>query len=368
MRLICTSKVKGIFMLILMLFLCLFLGYSFIMYSVDISNAIYKSINSCLTIIIPSLFGFLVLSSIIIKSNLYTFLSRPFDLISRYAFKIPTEYFSVFLISLFAGYPVGAKLINELIEQKEITNNEASTMLCYCYSSSPTFVLGLVGVQLFSSIEIGIYIYLSLIITNILVAIIIGLRKKVPQKIIKKEKLTFSTQIFISSVENGAKSIFVVCIMIVFFSIIVQILDNTGILAILSFVLFKITNIDLISSTALIKSVFEISNLSSLNKYCYNLIPIITGIFSFGGICIVLQIASLTKGKIKLAKFLIIRLMSSILAGIISYMMFLKMSAELSVSVIKYTSVGIRYISPIPSIFLLIMTILLLSKKNVAKL
>lgn len=343
-----------------------FLGYAMIIFSVDISVAVYNSIICCLTVIIPSLYGFLALASFLVKTNFYAIMSKPFAGLSRYVFRIPTELFSIFLISLFAGYPVGAKLIYELIEQNKISPKDAETMLCYCYASSPTFIIGLVGVKLFSSIKIGLYIYLSLILTNMILAIIIGLTKKIPPKTTNIYTIKINTKILISSIESGAKSLFQVCLMIVYFAIIIAILINIGLVQFLSKSLSDFSNIDINSSSILIKSILEISNLSSLPQLCFSYLPIITGVFSFGGICIILQVAALTKGKIKLIKFLIFRLISSIISAFICTIIFKTIGASLAVSVSNYPTIAMRHISPVPSIFLIIMTILLLSKKNTA--
>ena len=225
---------KQSILLITILIVTVTFGYSMIIYSEDVSKAVFKSINCCFTVIIPSLYGFLVLASFIVKTNFYAVMSKPFDLLSRYVFKIPTELFSIFLISLFAGYPVGAKLINELIENNKITKKEAETMLCYCYASSPTFIIGLVGVQIFSSVKVGLYIYLSTVLTNIIIGILIGLTKKPPPKKPNTYTVKMSSQIFINSIESGAKSLFSICIMIVFFSIFIAIIDKMGVILFLS--------------------------------------------------------------------------------------------------------------------------------------
>lgn len=342
----------------------LLLGCAMIQYSAEISVAVYNSIYSCFTVIIPSLYGFMVLSGFLVSTNAYIFLSRPFSFLARRIFKIPAELFSVFLISQFAGYPVGAKLLYALLEQEKISKKDAETMLCTCYCSSPTFVVGLVGVQLFSSVEIGLLIYLSLVLTNFLLAILTGFFRKTPPETKPSAAIKLNAQILIESVESGAKALFQVCMMIVFFSILISILNGTGVLRLCGEGIGLLFHLDTKSSVHFVSSLLEISGVTQLPKLCYPYLPVLTGIFSFGGVCIVAQIIALTKGKIRFVKFILCRLVSAFLAAGISGLLFHIFEANLALSATTHPSLGIRSVSPIPSVFLIVMTVLLLSRNS----
>ena len=350
------------------LFLFLFLGYAMIRYSADISTAVYNSIYSCLTVIIPSLFGFLVLSSFLVKSDFYAVISRPFSFISRYVFKIPEEFFSIFLLSLFAGYPVGARLLYELADKKKMRPEEAGRLLCFCYASSPTFILGLVGIQLFSSIKAGLMLYFILVLTNLLMAFIMGLFRKVPPKSTAMHSVQINPQILIHSIESAARSLFQVCIMIIFFAILSAILKSIGCIHFLSGLLSSYFHLNLQEASVIILSFFEISNVSQLPAFCTDYLPVIAGLFSFGGICIIFQVVALTRGKVPLRKFLVVRLLSAGTSGILAYLLFEYFEIGLVLSASSTPSLGIRHISPIPSICLIAMTAILLFKTDTAPL
>lgn len=324
-----------------------FLIYAFIAYSVDISTAIITAINSCLTIIIPSLFGFLVLSGFLVKSGLYAILGKPFGIISRYIFKIPEQFFSVFLISLFAGYPIGAKLLADLRDSGDISEKDASDLLCCCYTSGPTFVIGLVGSRLFNSIRVGLVLYLSLVLTNIIIAIILGIFKKVPPKSQKKTPLKLSASALIESVENGAKSLFLVCVTIVFFAIILAVLRQ----------FFDIPT--------LFAAFLEISSLAALPRTCLLLLPQIAAAFSFGGVCVILQIVAIVGDRISLGKFIATRVISTLLAAFVcSKLTFLLGDIAVLVSMSIQPTIAPRQSPPAASVCLIIMTVMLLSVKK----
>ena len=88
-----------------------------LIFSETVGENIRNAILSCLTVIIPSLFAFMVMCDYLIASNLYKLLSRPFGVISRYIFRVEPELFSVILLSSVAGYPIGARLIDGLYRQ-----------------------------------------------------------------------------------------------------------------------------------------------------------------------------------------------------------------------------------------------------------
>ena len=52
-------------------------------------------------------------------------------------------------------------------------------MLCYCYCNSPSFFAGAVGVVIFDIVLVGLIAYFSVVITNFILAIIIG-QNKIP--------------------------------------------------------------------------------------------------------------------------------------------------------------------------------------------
>lgn len=360
------KKINPMYLHFGLICIILFFGYSLIAFSTDISLAIINSISTCLNIIVPALFGFLVLSGFLVKTNIYIMLSKPFGFISRYVFKIQPRFFSVFLISIFAGFPIGAKLLRDLLDSGKISQNEAARMLNFCYTAGPSFIIGLVGIQIFSSIKVGLLIYLSVVLTNIFIGIFIGLFKKVPCKEKSAEKIHISVQDLISSIESGGKSILLISVLIVFFSIVTIILDKLGAIrsiALFFGILFK-TSCE--TNEVFVKSILEISNLSLLPKNCYSLIPFISSIFSFGGFCIILQIIGIIGEKIKIGKFILIRLGSMVVCFAIASIIVKHTNFDLIVSSnISQVSPAFNMpSSPITSILLLIMTILLISKKN----
>lgn len=332
----------------------------------DISEAVRNSVKMCLEVMIPSLYAFMVISGFIVSSNLYAVLGKPFGLISRYVFRIPEEYFSVFLISSIGGYPVGAKLLANMYKENKIDCGTAEHMLSYCYLAGPAFICSIAGVKLFSSVRTGMIIFASVLGANIIMGFLKGLGRKIPSKSQNPVKLDFSTECLIESVYSGAKGMLSICAVIVFFSTIICILNKLDIIQNVAGFLTKFTYLDYSDSLASVKAFIEISNISLLTAGNFRLIPVTAALLSFGGICVVMQTKGFVSGVLSTKYFYFSRFLSSVISYFLCKMLIVTWGSE-PVYALAAEKVAYRQNSPIPSIFLLIMTILLLLNISMAK-
>ncbi len=350
--------------IIISIFIILF-AVSLIKYSKDVSVAITLSIESCLKIVIPSLFAFMVISNLLIKSNIYVLLSKPFYLISRYLFRIPPELFSIFLLSNIGGYPIGAKLLTDLIDDNKIEKTTAENMMCYCYCNSPSFFAGAVGVVVFNNYFIGLIAYFSIVLANLIIAIFLGLKNKIPEKSKIKLNIKLNPNILIDSITSAAKVLFTICAMLIFFASVITILSSSGILNILSNYLMHIFHSDYLIAESSLMSVFEISQITTMSKNSYYYLPLMTCIAAFGGICVITQIIGITTGKINLKKFAVSRVFHIAISGILCYYLIKSFTNNICINTVYYHKIHYsKNISIIPSICLIFMVIILLYNKK----
>lgn len=332
----------------------------------DVTAAVLNSVKVCLEVMIPSLYAFIVISGFIVSSGLYAVLSKPFGLISRYIFRIPQEYFSVFLIGSVGGYPIGAQLLSGIVKENRIDKDTASHMLSYCYLAGPAFICGIAGVRLFSDVKIGMLIFGAIIGANFLVAFFTGLGRPVPERSSSKIKLDMSFDCLIRSISKGAAGMFSICGIIVFFSSIICILDKLNIIGAAAKLAESLLELTYTDSIAAVKTFIEISNIASLTPGNYDLIPLSAALLSFGGLCVLMQIQGFTSGVLSTKRFYLCRIISMF----ISYFLCKILIVICNVNSIYVTAPGKivpRQNSPIPTVFLLIMTILLLSNISMAK-
>ncbi|MDR0903871.1 MAG: hypothetical protein LBM59_04500 [Ruminococcus sp.] len=346
--------------LIIILFTAVY-GGLLIYFARDVAAAIRESVRLCLYTIIPSLYAFMVLSSFIISTGIYTVLSKPFSFLSRKIFHIPTRFFSIFLLASAAGYPVGAKLLSSLVKSGDLDNDTAADMQCFCYSGGPAFFCGAVSLTLFDNISLGFLIFGVIFTVNIICGIIIGLRKPVPPAFDPvKIEVKVTVQKFLTAVTDGGKSILIMCGIIIFFSSFTAILDRLGFFTIISLAFSGNLGISNADGETLIKSVVEINNILSLSRGQHHFLPAVTALLSFGGVCVLMQILQFSGGYIKFIKFILYRIFAAVVCFFLTktvLILFPSLTAVLADTV----NGGFTKGTPIPAIFLIFMSIILLT-------
>mgnify|MGYP001398919030 FL=1 len=359
-------SIKKLISAIITLFFCGSFAYFLICYANAAISSIINGITSCLTVVIPALFSFMVLSTFLLESGLYQILSLPFYPLSKYIFRIEPSLFSIFILSQIGGYPIGVKLISELVISGKITKKEADNMLCYCFCSGPSFIIGVISLRLYNSMRIGIIIFASIALTNIIVAIFIGFFTK-PARLQKNTiKLNISSTSLISSINSSTKALISVCSMIVVFGVAITMLDTFNIIPAISNSIGNLFSSNANVASKFIKGFIEISSLSQIDG-TYISIPLVTGLISFGGICVIMQVSAIGKGALNLKKFLLIRPIAALLSAILCrYLLSLY-----SPSIFTWKGAVRQTVenpsSPFPSIILLLMTFFLLSSKGIEK-
>lgn len=142
-----------------------------IMFPKDCVSAGSLALRLCIETVIPSLFPFLVCSGLFISSGLAITLGRLFTPIMKPLFNINGRGATVFLLGIISGYPVGAKSTIDFYKSGLISKSECLRLLAFCNNSGPLFILGVIGVSLLGNEKMGRILYLS----HILSALLVGL-------------------------------------------------------------------------------------------------------------------------------------------------------------------------------------------------
>lgn len=100
-------------------------------------------LDVCIQTVLPSLFPFLFLSSVLTPS-LSAVEIRGSAVLSR-LYGIPHGTEGILLTGLFGGYPVGAKCIEEAVNAGELSLSDGERMLTFCNAAGPAFLFGIIG-------------------------------------------------------------------------------------------------------------------------------------------------------------------------------------------------------------------------------
>lgn len=193
------------------------------------SEGIRKGLEISAGTMIPSLFPFLVISSFAGQSGAIDFLGKKTDKFFRRIFGCSGKTGSVFLFSLFSGFPSGCSLASELYEKNKITQNEAKRIALSSVNAGPAFVVGAVGSMYLESSKAGIIMFLSLSLSSLLIAFFTKLflpSSQYEEIYAETEKAPLS-EAFVSSVYSGSENMLRICGWILLFSCLTNIISGT---------------------------------------------------------------------------------------------------------------------------------------------
>ena len=183
-----------------------------------------ESLQLCITVLIPTLFPFMVLSDFIVRSRLGDILGSFFEPITRLLFRLPGNSACAVLMSAVGGYPTGAKMTAQLVEEGRLSTYQGKRMMLFCINAGPAFVVGTVGTVMFSSRSAGIILYLSMVIASLVMGVFSRILEKetIP---LRTKKITFETKVISQSVMNGLQSTLLLCAWVLLFSCVNSLTD-----------------------------------------------------------------------------------------------------------------------------------------------
>ncbi|MCL2842440.1 MAG: sporulation protein [Oscillospiraceae bacterium] len=186
-------------------------------------------------VIIPSLFPFFVLSTLMVQLGLTRYFGRALEPVMRPMFRVSGVAASAFVLGFVGGYPVGAKTAVALYESDQISKVEAERLLAFSNNSGPAFILGVVGVGIFASSRVGLMLYAAHAVASVLVGVLFrgwGIRQ---QSVAPKQKKTDSpiqtvrfSQGFVNSVTGAFQATLSICGFVIFFTVFIRLLFLAG--------------------------------------------------------------------------------------------------------------------------------------------
>jgi len=235
-------------------------------------------IELCIFTVIPSLFPFIFLTSIINHSITGSRIT-PFARLGYYL-GLPEGAESIFLLGILGGYPLGAKAIYDTYKTGQITKKTAQRLLGFCSNPGPAFIFGIVG-NLFSSRKIPWIIFSIQILSAIITGLLLPGKSHEVCHTRNEHSLKF-TQVL----DNSLKALATICGWVILFRTI------TGFLS-------KWTQNFLPQEVSvIIFGILELTNgCTALNALRGESLRFVIACFllGFGGICVWMQTKSVTK-------------------------------------------------------------------------
>lgn len=199
-----------------------------------------------LNILLPSLLPFFIISEILIGFGFVDFIGKLLRPIMKPLFNVPGEGAFPLTMSMLSGYPVGAKLTSRLREKRLITLEEGNRLICFSSTSGPLFMLGAVSIGMLGNSSLIPLIIIPHYLSVLTIGLFIGSfnikdkNKNTPNKnnnLWEEIQNTYLSwlqtkksigSLITNSVKESMDSILIIGGLVIFYSVLVEILFNVN--------------------------------------------------------------------------------------------------------------------------------------------
>ena len=223
----------------------------------------------CGNVIVPSLFPFFVLSSLVVELGLSRYLGQLFQRFMVPLFRVNGACASALALGFVGGYPVGARTAIALYRSGQCTKTETERLLAFCNNSGPAFIFGVVGAGIFHSGPAGLLLYLTHVAASLAVGLLFRFYKPHdgPASPRGSGSVQFQTgnagAAFTRSVTGALSGILNICAFVICFTVILRLLTLCGALDLAAEVLaflFRPLGMDRVWARRLLTGVVELSS------------------------------------------------------------------------------------------------------------
>ena len=191
-----------------------------------------EALGLCARSVIPALFPFLVVSSLLLSLGLGELLSPMLAGLMEPLFRVDGVGSSALLLGLIGGYPIGAKAAADLYRGGFLSRPEAERLLTFCNNSNPVFLISVLGGGVFGSIRAGVWLWLIHLLSALLTGLLFrrwGAEQQ-RQELSRRpafQAVSFSAA-FVGAVRESLGGMLSVCAFVTFFYVLARPLASLG--------------------------------------------------------------------------------------------------------------------------------------------
>ena len=265
---------------------------------------------------------------------------------------------AIFLLSQIGGYPIGAKLLDNELQNGTLRPKQAAILSGICFGSGPAFLFGTLSAQAGTS---GCWLLFgSILLANFSLFIIACQFLKLPNlPTVSLQRLQAKT--LVETVTQSGAALLQMCAMILFFRCLMTVAQASGLYDLLTVPLQW--GFPKNTAEGLLSASLEITALTQLVPNTPLLLALFAALLAFGGICVHLQIFTITGGRLSLCWMLSLRVLAGgLAAGFCWIGCQVFPNAVVSPEICSVSAPAVQYsrTTPIASLFLVGATLLLL--------
>lgn len=213
---------------------CLALGGVLVLFLAEagfVRAAAAEALSLCASSVIPALFPFLVVSSLLLSLGLGELLSPMLAGLMEPLFRVDGVGSSALLLGLVGGYPIGAKTAADLYRKGLLSRPEAERLLAFCNNSNPVFLISVLGVGVFGSVRAGVWLWLIHLLSALLTGLLFrnwgGQGRRQAGGTTAFQAVSLSAA-FVSAVRESLSGMLSVCAFVTFFYVLARPLASLG--------------------------------------------------------------------------------------------------------------------------------------------
>lgn len=297
---------------------CLAFILCLVFFSDTAVKAAAKGANLWFSIVLPSLFPFFVASEVLNSTGFVKASGILFEPAMRPLFNVPGCGSFAFAMGISSGYPVGARITTEMRLKGLISKIEAERLLSFTNNSGPLFIIGAVAVGMYNMPSLGIFLWVCHILACVTVGLLFRFYKReqkhtssAPAKVYKNSSAGQNKKnnsggslgtILGDAVRNSVMLLLAIGGFIILFSVIINLLLETGVIKELAEILAVLSGpfgISKEAMEAILCGFFEITTGTNLASGLKNVqlplqLAVTSMIIGWAGLSVHSQVLSIT--------------------------------------------------------------------------
>ena len=297
-------------------FLLIAAGFLLLRYSPEAAHGAVLSLKLCGTVLLPALFPFFVLSSLLISVGAEALFSGLLGKPFRILFRLPEICAAPVFLGMLGGYPVGARACAALYQKGRITYGEATHLLCFCNNCGPAFLISAVGGGLLKQPGVGVILFAIHIFSAFLIGFLSRSHQTDGKKVLFMDESNAVPIVpaLISAVSEAIPAFLNVCAYVILFGILTALLQQIPVLKDGLFSTFLLGNLEM--TCGISRACGTVSDMRILY-------PMLSFFAGWGGLSVQMQSATLLEAVgLPCRSYLLAKLSQGAIAAGITFMLF----------------------------------------------
>jgi sporulation integral membrane protein YlbJ len=324
-------------------------------YPVETLNSSLRGLSIWWQVLFPALFPFFVISELLLGIGIVHFFGKLLDPLMRPLFRLPGIGGFVVTMGYISGYPVGARLTSQLWEQRLVNRAEGERLVAFTTTSDPIFLIGAVCVGFFHNVALAPLLAIAHYGSGLLIGLLMRFhdrhepqtntgaparfhQARKPSRLSEALKAMHNARLLdgrdmgkllLDSIQSALRLMIVVGGLVVFFSVVMEMLTHAGLVAALATMLrylFSLAGMPPPLADASIFGLFEVTlgarAAGTAGTGLMHQAAIAAWVLSWGGLSVHAQVASLvSRTNLRYWPFMLARLLHGLLAFLLVYLL-----------------------------------------------